>query len=1075
MITRKRTVQADRYTSHVPLNRPSHRLFTGPFPALEARFLAIVRELKAGDPLRPAEILVGSNLLAVYMRRRAAEELGAVANLRFLTFVDLAKKLLPADDARPPLPALGTTLLARQAILATSESRAFGPLRDRPSLRQALVRTADDLREAGIPAADLPHLLEGAAATPDRAGFLSAVAATLVAFEQRRERFLDATALIAGAASAAIPPSGDPLLVYGLYDLGGLRERLLSAVAASRPVLAFVPDDGGVEPEGALPVRSRLFEKLLGVPASRLSGPAPAPPRIVVAPSVGGEARETVREILRAVEAGIPLYRIAILVRSPERQEAALTTELDLRRIPFFRPAGPGFSRTPLGRAARALVRLATEDFPRRDFRELLDLLDTLDLLPDLGLRDTSPSRLGAILAELGFSSGRDDLAARLASARERLDRPLSAAADPDGRFAARRARGRKELDTLERAFATVSSVLPPAGAAAWPEWSARLRRSFGLIFGRAAESGRLDPALDALTAIGAVDAAEADGAALSALFGEALDLSPEIHGRFERNGVALLSAVSARGLLFDAVLVPGLVEQSFPRPSRPDPLLFDAERKAIARESGHPLPTRADERPLREERFLFWLASTSARQRLVLLAAAKDISTDRPRLLSPFLLGSAGERARKALLSRELGRGSDPLPAEITWLPAGRLVADGPPLDEEEALRRALVRAPALRRQLPPPAAPAAAALARVAARSSPFFTPFEGKVGIGHPAPRLELRGRIVSASRLERFAGCAYRAFLERGLGLEALPESDDETPFALDALSRGNALHAAVRDVTRGLIAAHRTFGSLSATEIGAAAAEAARRAVADAAAASRNAPPPVLAEVERKHLESLVAAILRHLASSPPDLRPAGAEVRFGPSGADPADRQEDPRLSTDAAVRVEGLPFDVRLAGQIDRLDREGGHALVVDYKTGRPLPYMETNRKHHVVAGGERLQLPVYALAARLLGASRVASEYLFVREEKEGPKITVIRFDERETEEAIGHLLRVLRLADEAVRAGLFLPKTESFRSGNPCGYCEFAAVCGPGHIRLYARKWAGERDGGGRNPLVAMGEIL
>lgn len=1056
----------------MPPPAPAHRLLVGAFQSLEPAFLEAIRVLKKEDPLRRVEILVGSNLLAVYLRRRVAAEFGAVANLRFLTFLDLAKEIVPEGDSRPPLSPLGEMLLAREALSETGDAAAFGALRTRPSLAAALVSTANDLRDAGIAPEDVRRLLPGASDLEDRRRQLRALSAVVFKFEESRRRFRDATACLESAARVPLTPAGEPLLVYGLYDLGGVRESLFGNVSRARPIHAFVPDDGGEAPEGAPPARGRLFEGLLGVPAHALSAPALPSPRIVVAPSDDAEAREVVREILRAVEDGIPLHRIAVLIRNPERQEAALTTELDLRKIPYFRPPGPGFSRSPLGRAARALARLSVEDFPRETLRELLDLLENLSLLPALGLANLSPAKTGVLLSELGFTSGLESLVARLASARERLDRPFHAADDPDGRFAARRARERAGLDLLEKAISALGVAIPAAGPATWAEWAERLRRSFDVLFGALPERDRLERGVEALEALEVVEpGASVEAAALEPLLAEALDTSPELHGRFERDGIALLSAVSARGLLFDAVLVPGLVEQSFPRPVRPDPLLFDAERKAISRSSGKPLPTRADDRPLREERFLFWLARSSATRRLVLLAAARDVATDRPRLLSPFLLDLAGETARRALRERELGRFAQ-LPEEVSWLPAFRPVLEGPPVDAEEALRRALSRSPALRKSLPKTATPAADALARAAARRAPFFTAYEGKTD--RAASGLLLRGRIASASRLERFAGCAYRAFLERGLHLESVPEADDESPFGLDPLARGSALHASIRDLTRSLLGSRRTFADLRSDEVPALAAAAARRAVAEAVAAVGSSPPPVLVEIEIEALRALLDKLYSWLRAAPSDPPPAGAEVRFGPATADPSDRDEDAALSTSEPVPVPGLPFEVQLSGRIDRLDRGGGRARVVDYKNGKPEPYKEENRKGHVVAGGERLQLPVYALAARHLGASRVASAYLFVRYHEGEPKITETSFGENGTEEAVSRLKEALVLMDDAIRSGLYLPKTTSFRSGNPCGYCDFAAVCGPGHERVYERKWQGEADRGSPNPLLKLREI-
>ena len=1053
----------------------AHRLVCGPFAALEPEFLSTVAGLKRTDPLRPVPILVGSNLLAVYLRRRAASTLGAIANLRFLTFLDLAREIVPEGDPRPLLPALGERLLARRVLRETLEAAAFGALRDRPSLASALASTANDLREAGIAPEDLPRLLADASDLDDRRAHLRALAAVLVAFEASRRSFRDATSFLERAATFPVPSSPDPLLVYGLYDLGGIRESLLTKVARSRPVFAFVPDDGGPETEGAPPARRPLFEKLLGVATTSPTGGdfSGVATRIVVAPSDGGEARETVREILRAAGDGIPLHRIAVLLRNPERQEANLAIELDLRRIPYFRPAGPGFSRAPLGRAARSLVRLAAEGFPRDPFCELLDLLETLGLLSPLGLGDVSVGATRALLSALGFSGGLEDLGRRLDASRSRLDRPFQAADDPDGRFAERRSREREELVSVERAVRVVARALPDTAAAPWADWSSRLKRSFHLLFAAAPDADRLTPAVEAIAALSAIEPmGNADVGSLHALLPEALDLSPERHGRFEKDGVALLSPVSARGLLFDVVVVPGLVEQSFPRPSRPDPLLFDVERKAITRASGRQLPTRADERPLREERFLFWLARTSARRCLILLAAARDVSADRPRLLSPFLLDIAGGIGREALRARELEESGTPLPAGIRWHPAGRLVLDDPPLDAEDALRRALLASPVLRKRLPAAAAPAAASLARADARKLPFFTEYEGKTG--RAASGLALRRRTVSASRLERFAGCAYRAFLERGLRLEPRDEVDDEMPFRLDAVSRGNALHAAVRDLTRDLLARKGDFADLSPAEIPGLAREAARRAVEEAAAAGGAAPPPVLVEIEVAALQALLTALYERLRDTPGEISTAGAEVRFGPPASDPADRDEDPALSTSEPVPVPGLPFEVFLTGRIDRLDRSAFRARVVDYKTGRPLPYGEDNGKEQLVAGGERLQLPVYALAARQLGAREVASEYLFVRFHKGAPKVTPTTFDESRTAEAVARLKEAIVLMDEAVASGLYLPKTVSLRADDPCAWCEYRDICGPGHERVYQRKREGEAASGRPNPLRKLEAI-
>jgi hypothetical protein len=62
-----------------------HRLFLGPFqPDLESEFLALIKKKKEGDPLAPMPVLVGSNLLGVYLRRFLVLSGLDHMNLRFL-------------------------------------------------------------------------------------------------------------------------------------------------------------------------------------------------------------------------------------------------------------------------------------------------------------------------------------------------------------------------------------------------------------------------------------------------------------------------------------------------------------------------------------------------------------------------------------------------------------------------------------------------------------------------------------------------------------------------------------------------------------------------------------------------------------------------------------------------------------------------------------------------------------------------------------------------------------------------------------------------------------------------------
>ncbi|MHB8798510.1 MAG: PD-(D/E)XK nuclease family protein [Thermoanaerobaculia bacterium] len=1035
---------------------PRHTLYTGGFAALEARFLEELRARKAGDPLRPVDVLVGSNLLGVYLRRRAAENFGGIANLRLLTFVDLARDRAPTADPRPPLPPVGEALLARRALLETPEGAEFGVLRERPSTAALVARTAADLRGAGLAARGLEELLPAAARTPDRAEFLGKVGAVLARYEELRADFSDADALLARAAAAKSPPRPDPLLVYGLYDLGGVREALLAAVAAERPVVAFVPVDG--EPEvgdgatGAVVplVRTALLGAILGVEPHD-AGPAPASPEVsvIVAPSELSEAREVVREVLRAVDDGVPLYRIAVLVRDPARQEPALVAELGARSIPFFRPAGTGFSRTPVGRAALGLLALPAGGFAPDDLVALVDVLEGLALLPP-GVR----ARVERALLEIRFRDGWAGIVPRIEARLAR--RPPEEAAEAEGRITRREMRVRQDLAALRDVVALLAPVLPDAAPASWKVWSDRLAASFDPLLGRLPGADELS---GAATRLGELEAVE-PGASVAAidvlpLLADALEETPVRQGRFERDGLSLLSSVSARGLLFDVVLVPGLVEQSFPRAGRPDPLLYDDERAALSRATRRPIAPRTGPRHAREERFLFHLARSAARRRLILLAARREAATDRPRLLSPFLLDHLEERAGRSLSEAELATPDLAAPLSLRWIRLGAPPAAEPPLDADEALRRALARAPELRSALPPGLETLGRALRRGRARTEKRYTEYEGRLA---RAPlRLGLGGRALSPSRLERLASCAYRAFLQDALGLSAPEESP--AALAFDGRTTGELAHAALEAAAKSALERGVPLGDLLLSGADAPAERTVTRFLADWEIDL----PPVLVEVATEQLAALLRAVGELERARPDPLPLAGGEVGFGPGkGAEPAAGED---------------PLRVPLTGRIDRLDRGGEAARVVDYKFSRPDPFGARNRKGYRIVGGEKVQLAAYALAARALGAATVASEYLFVTADRKGaaPAALSVAFDAAETGEAVASFHRAVGLLDATIRKGDLLPRTESLSSrGSPCSFCDVAAVCGPGHARVYEAKREAERLADPAAPLFALEEI-
>ncbi len=271
-----------------------------------------------------------------------------------------------------------------------------------------------------------------------------------------------------------------------------------------------------------------------------------------------------------------------------------------------------------------------------------------------------------------------------------------------------------------------------------------------------------------------------------------------------------------------------------------------------------------------------------------------------------------------RAALNAELAKPEVAAPLSLRWIRLGALPAAEPPLDADEALRRALARAPRLRSALPPGLETLGRALRRGRARAETRYTEYEGRLA---RAPlRLGLGGRALSPSRLERLASCAYRAFLQDALDLSA-PE---EAPAALafDGRTTGELAHAALETAAKSALERGAPLGDLLLAQADALAARAVTRFLSDWEIDL----PPVLAEVATEQLAALLRAIGELERARPDPLPLAGAEVRFGPGkGAEPAAGEgalhvarAGPRIVPDHLVGVGGV--DVRHALPADPL-----------------------------------------------------------------------------------------------------------------------------------------------------------
>ncbi len=398
--------------------------------------------------------------------------------------------------------------------------------------------------------------------------------------------------------------------------------------------------------------------------------------------------------------------------------------------------------------------------------------------------------------------------------------------------------------------------------------------------------------------------------------------------------------AVYAQGLdrMLDrpvrAALLLGLTD----RPAAEDEgLLSDAQRREVAEATKAYLGPGADEKSCLRR---FYLKTDVGMAREYLCASyplsGADNSAQRP--------GAAVEQLQAlfpALRQRGGMMGEDAIVRMLDCVPAGALKR----LAGELARDGAGQRLAATLMQL---GSPALESLRRAMDRRD---------AGVSmDPATAERLYGdiRLVSVTRLERFAECPFAYFAQYGL----TPEKID--PYRLRPSDEGTFLHDAIRDFLE------ECGGEIR--EISEERADAAMDRTADRLLDAMSEGPlgdTAVSLAEKRRLKATARAsaqaLVRHMRGSA--FSPSAIEVSFGPG-----DGME---------LRLPGE--DCALDGRIDRIDSwdEGGYLRVIDYKRGgEKLNLWE-------VYWGYRLQLMVYLAVAQRQRSAGSAGAYYFTLDE--------------------------------------------------------------------------------------------
>jgi RecB family exonuclease len=344
---------------------------------------------------------------------------------------------------------------------------------------------------------------------------------------------------------------------------------------------------------------------------------------------------------------------------------------------------------------------------------------------------------------------------------------------------------------------------------------------------------------------------------------------------------------------------------------------------------------------------------------------------------------------------------------------------------------------------------------------RASARFTRFDGNlenVSIESPARP----GYVVSPTRLEAWAACPHSYLMQSILRVE-IPERPEEV-YEISALDRGSLVHEVLDEFLREVL--HRNGGPPGANErwspadhvrmqeIGSVCCDAyeARGLTGRAVYWARDR-GRILAELDRFLYED-------DRARDELALVPVATEMRFGfaderESGAPIAVPLRDGRV--------------LHFRGAADRVDRAGdGSLLVVDYKTGKVDSYKGISEADPDQRG-TRLQLPVYAHAARARygeASTLVEAAYWFVSARGEYRRITLPL-----TDAVAARVDAVLATVVDGIEHGVFPCRTDA-PTTTPWRNRDFVDPDGRGTRDRY-RDWLRKRGAPELADYVALAE--
>jgi RecB family exonuclease len=1033
-------------------------LYCGNFPELQERFVADVIRQRRADPLAPLDVVVSGQMQRLYVKRELARQGCSHAGVRFLTLAELA-----ADYARPVMEAGGLRVLPdtmRRALVGAAIREAgtlsyFRGLSGLSGFRTAVWTTIQELRHAALTpqefSAVLSHLTSARydllhSKVKDLAAIWRALDAQLEAM-----RWTDPVRLLGWAAEQGSAHGQTPTMIYGLFDLTEMEARFVRVVADHQACTIYLPYSPAAanrwtqplletfqamrfvteflaepprEPERLLSrIQANLFAGGTGKTAASDGGDESL--LLLAVPGRVREVEEITRQLLYSPESSRPNRRVGILSRSSDTYDELLQEDFSRAGIDGYFHTNRSLRQTTAGRACRQLAALLTGDYSRAEVMEFL-LTAPVCWPKELanGPRTIPAAEWNQFSLKAGVRQGLTPWMRALGILQRSWLEQLAAA---DGRDDDEELVQAKQLQSLRQlcrfGVYVAKRIRRIRAATSWQERTERFWELFCAIvehdgtfsaleaeFRNAAEHDRLGEPLSDDVYLLFVD--------------EALNRPIARTGRFEVHEPTVCTYAQSIGLLFDEVMLPGVVEKDIPRAVAQDPLLLDEERDVLQAVSHGRLRLPRHHREREREAFLFYHAVHAARRRLVISYPTTDTATSREKLPSTYLLRIAEAALGHAVDYHQLGE----------WITESRQGArirlnrlhptDVDQSTAEFAYDLACIGQALAEKSLRP--------LAGFRAQDEGFargltaehrrfheaeFSPFDG--ALSAPVPPTWLRDHFaeVTPDQLETYLACPFKVFVKDVLDAQSAREAP-EIP-RVSRPQRGALLHK----LLAGFYAAEQAAERMP---LGTDAPQRLRHFARDylAGYALRHITgAPLLWKVEQEQLTAWAERVLA---------RDLNQSTEFIPRYFD---KSVDYHSGPEAGLAYQGT---------LDRIDiAADGRLRVMDYTTGKRLS---------AKAGAAGFRMPAQLVAAESSLQLRTESASCWnVTDDRTG---ALVELDGNEFRAAQAAFFEKVAAIRGEMQRGHFYP----FPEEGKCKSCPVRDACGSGRRTL---KWLREID--------------